>query len=259
MNVMTFNVRCDKSSDLENAWQNRKDFVLKMINFYDADILATQEVLKNQLHDLLEGLPQYKSLGIGRENGKDKGEHCAIFYKPQMFTIEKSGHFWLSEQPQQPGSKGWDGACERIVTWAIFKEKKTETRFVFFNTHFDHIGELARKESAILLKKKIEEIAENLLVILTGDLNLPPEAEVVKSLLEDDFLLDSRKTSSSVFGPPWSFHDFGRIPVPHRKLIDYILVDKRIRVDKYACIFETLNSVFLSDHNPVLVQIEFDS
>jgi endonuclease/exonuclease/phosphatase family metal-dependent hydrolase len=82
---------------------------------------------------------------------------------------------------------------------------------------------------------------------------------VVKSLLQDDFLLDSRKTSSSVFGPPWSFHDFGRIPLPHRKLIDYILVDKRIKVNKYACIFETLNSVFLSDHNPVLVQIEFDS
>ena len=131
MNVMTFNVRCDKSSDLENAWQNRKDFVLQMINFYDVDILATQEVLKNQLHDLLEGLPQYKSLGLGREDGKDKGEHCVIFYKPQMFTVEKSGHFWLSEHAHQPGSKGWDAACERIVTWAIFKEKKTETRFVF--------------------------------------------------------------------------------------------------------------------------------
>ena len=259
MNVMSFNVRCDKSSDLENAWPNRKDFVSQMINFYDVDILATQEVLKNQLHDLLERLPQYKSLGLGREDGKDKGEHCAIFYKPQKFTVEKIGDFWLSEQPHQPGSIGWDAACERIVSWAIFKEKKTETRFVFFNTHFDHIGDLARKESAILLKKKIIEIAEHLPVILTGDLNLPPDAEVVKSLMEDDFLLDSRKASNFVYGPPWSFHDFGRIPMQYRKLIDYILVDKRITVNKYACISETLNSLFLSDHNPVLVQIQFDS
>jgi hypothetical protein len=259
MNVMTFNVRCDKSSDLENAWQNRKDFVSQMINFYDGDIIGTQEVLKNQLHDLLERLPQYKSLGLGREDGKDRGEHCAIFYKPQKFTVEKKGHFWLSEQPQQPGSKGWDAACERIVTWAIFKEKKTETKFVFFNTHFDHIGELARKESAILLKKKIVEIAEQLPVILTGDLNLPPEAAVVRSLLKDDFLVDSRKVSRIVYGPTWSFHDFGRIPMQYRKLIDYILIDKRITVNKYVCISETLNSVFLSDHNPVLVQIQFDS
>jgi endonuclease/exonuclease/phosphatase family metal-dependent hydrolase len=254
---MTFNIRCDKISDQENAWQYRRDFASQMINFYEVDILGTQEVLKNQLNDLLERLPGYKFLGVGRIDGKEKGEHSAIFYKYEIFNVEKTGHFWLSENPQEPGSKGWDAACERIVTWAIFKEIKTGNRFVFFNTHFDHIGELARNESAILLKKKIVEIAGSLPVILTGDLNLPPEAEAVKSLLKDDFLLDARRASNLVYGPPWSFHDFGRIPMPYRKLIDYILVDKAIKVNKYACISETHNSVFLSDHNPVLAQLEF--
>ena len=257
MNIMTFNIRCDKISDQENAWQYRKDFASQMINFYEVDILGTQEVLKNQLYDLLERLPGYKILGVGRIDGKEKGEHSAIFYKYQLFDVEKSGHFWLSEKPQEPGSKGWDAACERIVTWAIFKQKKTGNKFVFFNTHFDHIGELARNESALLLKKKIVEIAGSLPVILTGDLNLPPEAEAVKSLLKDDFLLDARRASNLVYGPPWSFHDFGRIPMPYRKLIDYILVDKAIKVNKYACISETHNSVFLSDHNPVLAQLKF--
>jgi len=257
MNIMTFNIRCDKISDSENAWQYRKDFASQMIKFYDVDILGTQEVFKNQLQDLLERLPDYKFLGIGRSDGKDKGEHSAIFYKYQFFEIEKSGNFWLSETPQQPGSKGWDAACERIVTWAIFKEKKTGNKFVFFNTHFDHIGELARKESVKLLKKKIVEIAEHLPVILTGDLNLPPDAEAIKDLLKDDFLLDARGASNLVYGPPWSFHDFGRIPMSNRKLIDYILVDKAIKVNKYACICETHNLVYLSDHNPVLAQLEF--
>lgn len=256
---MTFNIRCDKSSDLENAWQYRKDFTSEMINFYEVDILGTQEVLTSQLNDLLERLPGYKFLGVGRTDGKEAGEHCAIFYKSPKFDVESDGHFWLSKKPREPGSKGWDAACERIVTWAIFNEKKTGVKFVVFNTHFDHIGELARKESAKLLKKKIVEIAGDLPVILTGDLNLPPEAEAVKSLLEGDFLLEARKSSNFVYGPPWSFHDFGKIPTTYRKLIDYILVDKRIKVNKYACIFETHNSVFLSDHNPVLVQIELHS
>ena len=258
MNVMTFNIRCDKASDLQNNWQYRKDFAAKMIGFYNADIIGTQEVFKNQLDDLLQRLPGYNFLGVGRIDGKEKGEHSAIFFKAQKYEVEKNGHFWLSQQPEEPGSLGWDAACERIVTWGIFIEKETGLRFAFFNTHFDHIGEMARKESAVLLKKRIIEIAGTLPVILTGDLNVPPEAEAVQTLLADGFIADARTISNFVYGPNWSFHDFGRTPLAERKRIDYIFVGEGIQVNKYACISETLDSIFLSDHNPVLAQIQFD-
>lgn len=256
LNVMTFNIRYDNADDLQNNWQYRKDFAAQMIGFYDVDILGTQEVLNNQLVDLLQRLPDYKSLGVGRIDGKEKGEYSAILFKAKKYEVEKNGHFWLSQQPESIGSVGWDAACERIVTWGVFKEKKTGLRFVFFNTHFDHVGVVARKESALLLKKRITEIAGTLPVILTGDLNVIPGAEAVQTLLADGQLSDSRKISKLVYGPSWSFQDFGRRPFADRRLIDYIFVSKGIKVNSYASISETLDSTFLSDHNPVFAKIE---
>ena len=259
LNVMTFNIRYDNADDLQNNWQYRKDFAARMIDFYNVDIMGTQEVLKNQLDDLLQRLPDYKSLGVGREDGKEKGEYSAIFYKAKKYEVEKNGQFWLSQQPEEAGSKGWDAACERIVTWAVFKEKKTGLRFAFFNTHFDHIGVVARKESALLLKKRVTEIAGTLPVILTGDLNVTPDAEAVHTLLADGQLADSRKLSKLSYGPSWSFHDFGRTALAARRRIDYIFVGKGIKVNRYASICETLDTTFLSDHNPVFAEIELAS
>jgi len=256
LNVMTFNIRYDNADDLQNNWQYRKDFAARMIGFYNVDIVGTQEVLKNQLDDLLQRLPGYTSLGVGRIDGKEKGEYSAIFFQTQKFEVEKNGHFWLSQQPESIGSVGWDAACERIVTWAVFKEKKTGLRFAFFNTHFDHIGVVARKESALLLKKRVTEIAGTLPVILTGDLNVTPDAEAVYTLLADGQLADSRKLSKLSYGPSWSFHDFGRTALAARRRIDYIFVGKGIKVNRYASICETLDSTFLSDHNPVFAEIE---
>jgi endonuclease/exonuclease/phosphatase family metal-dependent hydrolase len=259
LNVMTFNIRYDNADDLQNNWQYRKDFAARMIGFYNVDIVGTQEVLKNQLDDLLQRLPGYTSLGVGRIDGKEKGEYSAIFFQTQKFEVEKNGHFWLSQQPESIGSVGWDAACERIVTWAVFKEKKTGLRFAFFNTHFDHIGVVARKESALLLKKRVTEIAGTLPVILTGDLNVTPDAEAVHTLLADGQLADSRKLSKLSYGPSWSFHDFGRTALAARRRIDYIFVGKGIKVNRYASICETLDSTFLSDHNPVFAEIELAS
>ena len=259
LNVMTFNIRYDNADDLQNNWQYRKDFAARMIGFYNVDIVGTQEVLKNQLDDLLQRLPGYTSLGVGRIDGKEKGEYSAIFFQTQKFEVEKNGHFWLSQQPESIGSVGWDAACERIVTWAVFKEKKTGLRFAFFNTHFDHIGVVARKESALLLKKRVTEIAGTLPVILTGDLNVTPDAEAVYTLLADGQLADSRKLSKLSYGPSWSFHDFGRTALAARRRIDYIFVGKGIKVNRYASICETLDSTFLSDHNPVFAEIELAS
>ena len=171
VDVMSFNIRLDHVADSLNNWKYRKDAAAQMIAYYTPDVVGMQEVLKNQLDDLKNRLPQYTALGVGRADGKEKGEYCSLFYKTDRFDLVKSGYFGLSETPDSIGIKGWDAACERIVTWAVLKDKVSGKELAAFNTHFDHIGKVARRESAVLLLAKIREIASDLPVVITGDFN----------------------------------------------------------------------------------------
>ena len=254
---MTFNIRYDNPSDGVNNWQYRKDNVLKMIRFNEVDILGMQEVLVNQLKDITGQLKEYNSFGVGREDGKEKGEYSPILYRKNKFVLVKSGYFWLSQTPDKP-SKGWDAACERIATWVLLKEKNTGKKVFIMNTHFDHIGEVARRESVNLIKVKSVQLSEGLPQIFMGDLNSDPESSVLNSLLTAEksiAFLDSKKIASVVYGPNWTFHDFGKIPFKDRPLIDYILVNKEVSVQKYGVLAENLNETFLSDHAPVFIKI----
>ena len=168
--VMSFNIRMDHIGDSLNNWKYRKDAAAQIITYYEPDVVGMQEVLKNQLDDLKSRLPQYTALGVGRTDGEEKGEYCSLFYKTDRFDLVKSGNFGLSEIPDSIGIKGWDAACERIVTWAVLKDKVSGKELAAFNTHFDHIGKIARHESAILLLAKIREIASGVPVVITGDL-----------------------------------------------------------------------------------------
>ena len=150
VDVMSFNIRLDHVADSLNNWKYRKDAAAQMIIYYAPDVVGMQEVLKNQLDDLKNRLPQYTVLGVGRADGKEKGEYCSLFYKTDRFDLVKSGNFGLSETPDSIGIKGWDAACERIVTWAVLKDKVSGKELAAFNTHFDHIGKVARRESAVL-------------------------------------------------------------------------------------------------------------
>ena len=146
--VMTFNIRLDAPSDSANNWKYRKENVYQMITYYHPDLLGMQEVCHNQMEDLKQGLPQYTALGVGRDDGKEAGEYCPIFFNPNRFTLLKNGNFALSEHPDSIGIKGWDASYNRITTWAILKEKRNGKELVFFNTHLDNDGKIARKESA---------------------------------------------------------------------------------------------------------------
>lgn len=259
LNIMTFNIRYDNPGDGANSWPNRKENALKMVRFNEVDILGIQEVLAHQLKDFTTNLTEYAAIGVGREDGKEKGEYSPILYNKNKFTLIKSGYFWLSQTPEKP-SKGWDAACERIATWVQLKDKSTGKKLFVLNTHFDHIGEVARRESVNLVKTKMAELSEGMPQIMMGDLNATLDSPVMQSLLTADksiSLLDSKKLSSIVYGPNWSFHDFGKIPFKDRPLIDYILVTKGITVTKYAVLAETLNDLFLSDHAPVFSNIRF--
>ena len=255
INVISFNIRYDNPWDSLDNWKYRKDYAAEMLRFYEADIIGAQEVLKNQLDDLLERLPGFNALGVGRGDGKEEGEFAPILFKKDKFIVLKNGHFWLSEQADIPGSMGWDAACERIVTWAIFEDITNGKQFAFYNTHFDHMGQNARRESAKLLKQHIFEHAGNISVIVTRDFNGNPDEEPIHIMHEDGRLLDAYHIAELNYGPEWTFHEFGKLPIIERVRIDYIFVSPDIKVKKYASLAEMKNELYLSDHNPVLIEV----
>lgn len=257
--VMTFNIRYDNPEDSLNNWAYRKDRAAKAIRFYEADIVGTQEVLHNQLEDLKQRLPEFEAIGVGREDGKEKGEYSALWYRKDRFTAKESGWFWLSETPEVAGSKGWDGACERIATWAKLQDKQTGKEYFVLNTHLDHVGVAARREGVKLVLDKVQELGGDLPVIVTGDFNAEPQSDVIRQMTDPanpEHLTDARAVAKLVYGPDWTFHDFGGIPYDKRSRIDFIFVKNGLEVEKYGILAETENEAFLSDHAPVLVSVK---
>jgi len=169
--AMSFNLRLSTATDGENAWMQRKEDVITLIHKYQVDILGVQEALPVQMQDLQQGLPHYASIGVGRDPD-NQGEFSAIFYSRGKLQLLAEDTFWLSPTPETP-SKGWDAALNRICTWGRFQVRATGREFLVFNTHFDHVGEEARRQSAQLILKKISELNPDWLpVILSGDFNL---------------------------------------------------------------------------------------
>lgn len=258
VNVMTFNIRLDHAGDGPNNWQYRKDAAAKVVKLYDVDIMGGQEVLNNQLNDFLERLPEYAAIGVGRDDGKNKGEYSPLLYKKDRFTVEKSGTFWISQTPDIAGSMGWDAAYTRVASWAVLKDKKSGKNIFAINTHLDHMGLTARREGANLLINKINELANGLPVVLTGDFNDFPASDAVKNITDiskKGYLIDSKSIASKISGSDWTFHDFGRLPIDKRERIDYIFVSKQIEVLDYETLPDKLDNVFVSDHKPIFTKL----
>ncbi len=258
LNVMSFNIRFNTPRDSSNAWPLRKQFAASQIAFYEAHVIGLQEALKEQLDDLVFLNPKFKYTGRGRDDGKEAGEFSAVMYDTTRLRLLKSETFWLSETPTVPGSKSWDAAITRVVTWTQFLDMKTSKKFYFFNTHFDHIGKVARLESARILKRAIDSIAANDIAIITGDLNSKPTDDPLKLLLSNGgsrTLIDAKSLSELPhFGPTGTFNGFG--PKETDDLpIDYIMLNKKLRVLKHASLSETIGGRFSSDHFPVYAQI----
>lgn len=259
LNVMSFNIRYDNPDDSLNNWQYRKDVAAKTIKNQNADIVGTQEVLVNQLNDLKSRLPEYNAIGVGREDGIEKGEYSAILYKKDRFKEIKSGYFWLSETPEVAGSKGWDGACERIATWAMLEDISSKKQLFFINTHLDHVGKIARQEGVTLLLSRANALANGLPIIMTGDFNATPESGVIKHVTDmnsPEHLIHSKDIAVEKSGTDWTFHGFGKVPMERREFIDYVFVSKGIKVAKHSVLPEKLDDTFISDHSVVVAQIE---
>lgn len=249
--IATYNLRYYNQKDGINSWENRRDDLNALIRFHGFDIFGTQEGMQNQLEDIAR-LTEYAFTGKGRDDGKEAGEHSAIFYRKNRFKLLQSGDFWLSETPDKP-SFGWDVTWDRrICSWAKFKDLVTRKEIYFFNVHFDHKSIQARRQSGFLMVAKIKEIAGSAPVICTGDFNSTPETEqiqTIKTLLKDSYEV----TEDPPYGPTGTFNGF-KYNGPLSERIDYIFVSNQVRIRKYGVLTDSKDQRFPSDHMPVVVE-----
>ena len=256
ISVMTYNIRLDHKGDNENNWQFRKKDLAGQISLHSPMVFGVQEALQNQMEDLHSLLPNYKSIGVARDDGKQKGEYSALFYNDDAVELLNEGTFWLSENPASP-STGWDAALPRICTWGIFRLRNTKQNVMILNTHFDHVGEQARINSIELIWEKAKQLnPSHLPVIVMGDLNLEPNATAIKWLQTK--LIDSYVAAGDkAFGPIGTFNGFNTSQAVTRR-IDYIFYSiNNFSLTNYAVLSDFIDGRYLSDHFPVLVQLQF--
>ncbi len=256
---MTFNIRMNSAADGPNAWPLRKDIAAGTIAFHRPHIAGLQEVLRDQLADLQTLLPEYAWVGVGRDDGKEAGEYNPIFYLKARFRLLASSTFWLSETPDRPGVKGWDAACARVVTWARLRDDWTGETVVALNTHLDHVGETARRESAALILSALPRISQGAPCILTGDFNCTREEPAYRTLVSGDssrpILKDARDASAAKpYGPAYSFNGFNADARPGLP-IDHIFVGSSFAVLRAGILPGSWGGRFVSDHNPVLAEV----
>jgi len=191
--VVSFNIRCATADDAQNNWIHRRELFFRAIGRLDPDILGTQEAVASQADELRQRMPDYGFVGAGRDDGRRGGEFCPILYRRQRFALVDHGHFWLSHTPDVPGSIGWDAALTRLATWIRLRDRlHEEPELLVLNTHWDHVGQLARLESAKLIRRKLADLggaSTQLPGIIAGDFNVEEDSPAGRLLAEG--LIDS--------------------------------------------------------------------
>lgn len=252
ISAMTYNIRLDMASDGINQWSARKEKVISQIKFYAPDIIGFQEVLFHQLEYISEQLPDYGWCGVGRDDGRKAGEFSPVFYNKRLFDKINDGTFWLAEDISKPGV-GWDAALPRIATWVQLRNRKTGKEIIVYNTHFDHVGKIARKESLKLIAAQSNSRTASIPAIIMGDLNTVPEEESVSSFKQAEHWKDAYDFAKIKHGPVCTFNGFS--PTHPERRIDYIFCNRYLDVERYLVISEIYDGVFPSDHWPVLVTL----
>ena len=257
LRIMSFNIRYGTAKDGNDVWMNRRELVAQTIRTFAPDLMGTQETLPFQASYINEQLSGYAYIGWSRDDNKD-GEQCGIFVRSDRFEILESGQFWLSAMPDEKFSKSWDSSLPRVATWTRLKDKKSDGReFLFANTHFDHRGDEARKQSGILLRRRLSEMAQKLPIIVTGDFNCDQGSEPYQELLKENVLRDSFRTihpnRSAADG---TFHGFSGKPGTVR--IDWILATEHFRPVEAAIDRTNVDGRYPSDHFPVSAVFDWE-
>ncbi len=278
MRVGSYNIRnSDGDRWTTNDWRLRKGDLAGLVRKMDLDAFGLQEVLPDQADYLCKVFPEYKMVGVHRDDGKRQGEASPVFYRKDRFDELKSGSFWLSETPDVPGSKSWETCCTRICSWVWLKDRKTGKTICFANTHTDHVSALARKEGMLLILRRMKEFAGTTPVVFTGDHNCFENSEPARAVAK--ILKNAIHISETPPKGPWlscpgfravkatlsaadalklSETERNRRDVRGRARIDYIYVSPGIRVKDYETYPDTRpgHKVPPSDHYPVAATIE---
>jgi len=262
--VMTFNIRYGTADDGENNWDKRKDLAVDVLRRHHPDVVGLQEALRSQLDDIRAALPEYGELGVGRDDGKTKGEYSAILYRKDRLDVNDSGTFWLSDTPEVPGSTTWGNQITRICTWGRFVPKSSGRAFYLFNTHLDHQSQPSREKSVVLLSRRIAARSHPDPVIVTGDFNAGESNPAVR-YLKGQMSLPADANSGAV--SPEAFVDTFRLLHPEatdvgtfhsftgertREKIDYIFVLPGTKVLQAAIVHDGRGERYPSDHFPVM-------
>ena len=237
LKVASFNIKCGTSHGMGNVksgngWDDRKGYLCDLINFSAFDVFGAQEVRYGQLKDMVAALPDYSYIGVGRDDGKTKGEFCPVFYRRERFKQLDSGTFWLSDTPNEV-SRGWDGMCNRVCSWGYFQDKYTKSKFYFLNTHLDNKGAVAKTKGVELILKFIEEHCKGAQVIVTGDMNVNQNSEWYKMFVASGVLKDSFVAARYRFAPSGTFSTFTPTRYSTNR-IDHIFVSKDVVVERYG-------------------------
>jgi|CXWL01.1.fsa_nt_gi endonuclease/exonuclease/phosphatase family metal-dependent hydrolase len=259
LRVMTYNIRLDTKADGPNQWLHRRTEVSAQIEWFRPDIFGLQEVVFNQKQDMIADLPDYRLVGAGRDDGRDAGESSPIGYRAALFDLLGSGTFWLSPTPDRP-SKGWDAAYPRVATWVRLRTRRGSKTLLVINTHWDHIGVEARRQSGLMVSRWLSgNRRKGDHIIMLGDFNSGIGSDGMRALIDEGTafgLRDSRLASrSKPFGPAGTFNGFKLQPEPG-ETIDHILVGRNVAVTRYAVIAQNVDGRMLSDHYPVLADLE---
>jgi endonuclease/exonuclease/phosphatase family metal-dependent hydrolase len=255
--VMTYNLRFDTANDGVNRWDARKEHLAAVIRHEHPHFLGTQEGLRHQLEYLKEALPGYAFVGVGRDDGADAGEFSALFYDSTRIELipGSAKTRWLSETPDVP-SKSWDAALPRVVTYATFRIHATGDTLHVFNTHFDHVGQQAREESAKRLVRWMAEVAGTQPYVLMGDFNVTESNAVYAILTAPGTLRDAYRVSEHPHvGPSFTFEGFEVRNSADARRIDYIFVPASVRVTHHAILSTFRDGRYPSDHLPVVARV----
>ena len=253
LKVMSYNIRLGIGKDGTNSWEFRYPATALMIEDQQPDVFGVQEAHDFQILFIKENFRHYDCVGVGREDGKSKGEHMSIFWNKKNISLIKSGTFWLSETPDKP-SKGWDAHCKRTATWALMKDKRTGKKFYFVNTHLDHRGKLAQKNGLALIVSRIDEInPQGYPMVLTGDFNVKPNNPVLADL--DKIMQSSRKVAKKTDNHQ-TFNGWGK--AKSDVVIDYIYFSGFSNCVEYQTIIKPYaERKFISDHYPIFTTLKF--
>lgn len=256
LSIVTFNLRYGTADDHENAWPLRREFVFDLLRQQKADVIGLQEALHMQVEEIKTALPEYAAIGVGRDDGKEKGEYAAIFFDTRKLKVEDSGTFWLSDTPEVKGSNTWKAGSIRICTWARFTRINGQS-FTMYNLHLDNESEMARQKGVELVAQRINGRKIKDAVILTGDFNAGEHSNAIMSVRTLTGLEDTYRKVHANDKEVGTYNAF-KLGETHGEKIDYIFASPSLRVREARIIRTSKANRYASDHFPVTAKIDLE-